>query len=149
MLHESRAERHLRSFKRRLPGRGVSIACLVTMAALARMRSLSAETAGPADSPWFERCLVGMEVGPTGAQFGHSDKDDARYAARFDGAEIVRRCVAASSEYVVIWARDGDYAYYDSEVALKCPGLGSRDVLRQTVEEARKHRLPVIAYCVV
>jgi hypothetical protein len=90
-----------------------------------------------------------MEVGPTGAQFGHSDPQDRRYAARFDGAEIVRQCVAAGSQYLVMWVRDGDYAYYDSKVLPKAPGLGERDPLREAIEEARKHSLPVIAYCVV
>lgn len=71
------------------------------------------------DQPWFRRSLVGMEVGPTGAQFGHSDPNDARYCARFDGREIVRRCVAAGCDYLVIWARDGDYAYYDSALLPK------------------------------
>lgn len=99
--------------------------------------------------PWFRRSLVGVEVGPTGAQFGYSDPNDVRYGARFDGREIVRRCVAAHCDYLVIWARDGDYAYYDSKLLPKAPGLGSRDPLRETVEEAARHRLPVIAYCVV
>jgi len=101
------------------------------------------------DHPWYRRSLVGMEVGPTGAQFGHSDPNDTRYCARFDGREIVRRCVSAHCDYLVIWARDGDYAYYDSKLLPKAPGLGERDPLRETVEEAAKHKLPVIAYCVV
>lgn len=90
-----------------------------------------------------------MEVGPTGAQFGYSDAKDSRYCARFDGGEIVRRCAAAKCQYVVLWARDGDYAYYDSQLLLKAPGLGSRDPLREGVAEARKQGLPLIAYCVV
>ncbi|MBM4090039.1 MAG: hypothetical protein FJ276_11565, partial [Planctomycetes bacterium] len=98
---------------------------------------------------WFDRCLVGMEVGPTGAQFGYSEPNDVEYARRFNGCDIVRKCVEARAQYVVIWARDGDWAYYDSQLARKCPGLGQRDVLRETVREARVHRLPVIAYCVV
>ena len=53
-----------------------------------------------------------MEVGPTGAQSG-SDPKDLGYAARFDGPAVVQRCVQAGCEYVVIWARDGEYAYYD------------------------------------
>ena len=61
----------------------------------------------------------------------------------------MKRCVEAGCEYVVIWARDGEYAYYNSKVVPKCPGLGTRDVLRETVDEARIHGLPVIAYCVV
>lgn len=101
------------------------------------------------NSAWFRRSLVGMEVGPTGAQFGHSDPNDARYCSQFNGREIVRHCVAAHCDYVVIWARDGDYAYYDSRLLPKAPGLGERDPLRETVDEAAKHKLPVIAYCVV
>ncbi len=96
-----------------------------------------------ADQPWFTRHLVGMEVGPTGAQFGHSDSNDVRYAARFDGREIVRRCVAAHSEYLVLWVRNGDYAYYDSKLLPKAPGLGARDPLREAMDEARfRTRLP-------
>jgi hypothetical protein len=98
---------------------------------------------------WYERALVGIEVGPTGAQFGHSDPNDGRYCSKLDGREIVRRCVSANCEYLVIWARDGDYAYYDSKLLPKAPGLGKRDLLRETMEEAQKHNLPVIAYCVV
>jgi len=98
---------------------------------------------------WYKRSLVGMEVGPTGAQFGHSDAEDMRYCARFDGREIVRRCLSANCDYLVIWARDGDYAYYDSKLLPKAPGLGKRDALQETMDEAQKHNLPVIAYCVV
>jgi hypothetical protein len=90
-----------------------------------------------------------MEVGPTGAQFSYSDTNDTRYCSRLSGTEIVRHCVQAGCEYVVIWARDGDFAYYDSKLLPKAPGLGKRDPLRETLEEARKHKLPVIAYCVV
>ena len=107
--------------------------------------------AGPARGdgvPWFKRALVGMEVGPTGAQFG-SDPSDVGYAADFDGREVVRRCAEAGSDYVVIWARDGEYAYYYSKVVAKCPGLGARDVLREAVEEGKARKLPIIAYCVV
>ena len=102
-----------------------------------------------AEKPWFERSLVGMEVGPTGAQFGFSEKTELQYCSRFNGHDIVRHSVAANVEYLVIWARDGDWAYYNSQVAEKCPGLGARDVLRETMDEAARHQLPVIAYCVV
>lgn len=99
--------------------------------------------------PWYQRSLVGMEIGPTGAQFGHSDREDLRYCGKFEGREIVRCCLSANCDYLVIWARDGDYAYYDSKLLPKAPGLGKRDALRETIEEAQKHNLPVIAYCVV
>jgi hypothetical protein len=112
------------------------------------MFCLASSVSGQESVPWYRRSLVGMEIGPTGAQFG-SDPRDTGYAARFDGREIVRRCREAHAEYVVIWARDGEYAYYNSKVMPKCPGLGDRDVLRETVEEARKVKMPVIAYCVV
>ncbi len=117
-------------------------------AALALSISIGAAAVGDEPAPWYRRALLGMEVGPTGAQFG-SDPSDVGYAARFDGREVVRRSVEAGAEYVVIWARDGEYAYYDSKVVAKSPGLGERDVLRETVDEAARHGLPVIAYCVV
>ena len=101
------------------------------------------------DRRWFDRVLLGMETGPTGAQFGNSDPDDRRFAAKFDGREIVRRARDAGSEYLVMWVRDGDYAYYQSSLLRKAPGLGSRDPLREAMEEAGKSGLPVISYCVV
>jgi hypothetical protein len=101
------------------------------------------------DSPWYRKHLVGMEVGPTGAQFGNSDPTDRRFAARFDGKEIVQACLKADSQYLVLWVRDGDYAYYDSKLLPKAPGLGQRDPLRDAVQEAKRHHLPIIAYCVV
>jgi len=100
-------------------------------------------------SNWYDTAMVGMEVGPTGAQWGYSNPTDERYCAKMDGARIVRMCVEAGCDYVVLWARDGDYAYYDSKILPKAPGLKGRDPLREGIEEARKHSLPVIAYCVV
>jgi hypothetical protein len=104
--------------------------------------------AGRRTDRWYQRALVGMEVGPTGAQFG-SDPRDTGYAAKFDGAEIVAACARAKSDYVVIWARDGEYAYYDSRLMPKCPGIGDRDVLREAVAKGKELNIPIIAYCVV
>ena len=118
------------------------VAVLVALAA-------AAANVNSANLPWFQNALVGMEIGPTGAQFGHSNSNDVRYCARFDGRQIVRHAVAAHSEYLVMWVRDGDYAYYDSKLLPKAPGLGQRDPLREAMDEARLARLPVIAYCVV
>ena len=103
----------------------------------------AAESSG---TPWFQRVLVGMEVGPTGAQFG-GGRHASDYARDFDGAEIVRRCVAAKAEYLVIWVRDGDFTFHDSKRVPRPLGLGNRDVLRQAADEARRHTLPLIAYC--
>ena len=100
------------------------------------------------DAPWFTRMWVGLEVGPTGSQFG-GDPADTGYASKFDGREIARATKACGGEYLVIWARDGDWAYYDSKLQPKCPGLGSRDVLREAVDEGHKLGLPIIAYCVL
>ena len=90
-----------------------------------------------------------MEVGPTGAQFGNSAPDDRRYCARWNGADIVRHCAQAGAEYLVLWLRDGDFAYYNSKFLPKAPGLGKRDPLREALDEARVHNLPIISYCVV
>lgn len=99
-------------------------------------------------APWYEQTLVGMEVGPTGAQWG-SDIEDIGYSSRLNGAEIVAKQIEMGSEYLVLWARDGEWAYYDSKLAPKAPGLGDRDPLREAVLAAKPHLLPVIAYCVV
>jgi hypothetical protein len=100
-----------------------------------------------ADSPaWFSQALVGMEVGPTGAQFG-GGRHAPDYARNFDGAEIVRRSVAAHAEYLVLWVRDGEFTFHQSKLVPRPARFGDRDVLREAVDEARKHRLPIIAYC--
>lgn len=104
--------------------------------------------AGNGARPWYADRIVGMEVGPTGAQFG-SDPSDTGYAAGFSGREIVEAQIETGSEYIVIWGKDSEYAYYNSDAAPRCPGLKGRDVIAETVEAARPHGLPVIVYCVV
>lgn len=96
--------------------------------------------------PWFERVLVGMEVGPTGAQFA-DEKPAPDYAANFNGREIVLKCLEANAEYLVLWVRDGVFTFHDSKLLNRPAGQGNRDVLREAVQEAQKHNLPVIAYC--
>lgn len=103
--------------------------------------------AAPA-TPWFQRSLVGLEVGPTGSQFGGATNDPG-FATRFDGRQIARATKASGGEYLVIWTREGDWAFYNSRLQPMPPGLGQRDVLREAVEEGRKLGLPIIAYCQV
>jgi hypothetical protein len=126
---------------------------LISFAILLSIGNLLADPASAeSDSrfvPWFWKSIVGMEVGPTGAQFGHSDPHDNRYCAKWDGAEIVRKCVASNAEYLVLWLRDGDFAYYNSKLLIKAPGLGDRDPLREALDEAKEHDVPIISYCVV
>jgi hypothetical protein len=95
---------------------------------------------------WFEQVLVGMEVGPTGAQFADGNLAPG-YASNFNGHEIVRRCVEANAEYLVLWVRDSEFTFHKSELLKRPPGLGDRDVLREAVEEGKKLGLPIIAYC--
>lgn len=121
----------------------------VVCCAMLTVSLIQALAVGEDSTPWYERMLTGMEVGPTGAQFGHSDPEDRRYCANFNGTDIVQHCVKADSEYLVMWVRDGDYAYYNSTLLPKAPGLGERDPLREVMEEAVKHNMPVISYCVV
>lgn len=115
---------------------------------LATLVLLLFSTHAHGETPWYERCLVGMEVGPTGAQWG-SDPRDIGYAASFSGADIVAKQMEVGSEYLVLWGRDHEWAYYDSTLMPKCPGLGDRDPLREAVEAAKPHHLPVIVYTVV
>lgn len=102
--------------------------------------------AGASSGEWYRSALVGMEVGPTGAQFAEG-KHALEYARRFEGAEIVRRCVGANAEYLVLWVRDGDFSFHESRWVPRPPGLGGRDVLKEAVEAGREERLPIIAYC--
>jgi len=110
--------------------------------------SLGSPAAGASTNaaPWFTQALVGMEVGPTGAQFA-GGKHAPGYAANFNGREIVRRCAEANAEYLVLWVRDGEFTFHDSKLVPKPPGQRDRDVLREAVEEGRKFDLPIIVYC--
>ena len=121
-----------------------SIQVLLAMAATLGGNAASTST----NQPWFQHSLVGLEVGPTGSQFG-SSTNDTGFATRFDGGEIARATKASGGEYLVIWTREGDWAFYDSKLQPKPPGLGGRDVLREAVDEGRKLGLPIIAYCQV
>ncbi|MBX7256071.1 MAG: hypothetical protein K1Y02_06885 [Candidatus Hydrogenedentes bacterium] len=107
---------------------------------------LAVPTLAADDPPWFSRALVGLEVGPTGAQFAGGEHAPD-YARNFNGAEIVRHSVAAHADYLVLWVRDSDFTFHSSGLVTKPVGLGERDVLREAVDEARKHQLPIIAYC--
>ena len=105
-------------------------------------------SADPVATPWYQRSLVGLEVGPTGSQFG-SSPNDTGFATRFNGRDIVRATEECGAEYLVIWAREGDWVFYDSSMQPKPSGIGDRDVLREAVDEGKKVGLPIIAYCQV
>lgn len=126
--------------------------CLAVAFVLALAHPANAQTqavpASDRDTAWFQRSLVGLEVGPTGSQFGGTPKDKG-FATKFNGRDIVRATKDGGAEYLVIWAREGDWAFYDSKLQPKPPGLGDRDVLREAVDEGRKLGLPIIAYCQV
>ena len=112
-------------------------------ATVPRREPSPAPPAGSPTPPWYRRSLVGMEVGPTGAQFRpHSDPTTpAMREVRRPGnrAALPWR---PDCQYVVLWARDGDWAYYNSKLLPKPPGLGNRDPLRDAVDEAHKQRPP-------
>lgn len=91
--------------------------------------------------PWYRRLMVGIEVGPTGA----NDKDSIFYS-KATGKGIVRNLVKAKAEYAVIFMKDQDFSYYSSKVVRRCPNLHGRDLLREVLDEAKIHDLPIIAY---
>ncbi len=101
------------------------------------MNDLSAQDEGP----WFRRCLVGIEFGPTGA----NDRDFV-YFSKASGAQIVELALKAQCEYIVLFCKDQNFSYYNSRVARKCPNLGERDLLRECLDKAQIYSLPVIAY---
>lgn len=47
----------------------------------------------------------------------------------------------------MLWVRDSEFTFHDSRLVPRPPGQRDRDVLREAVEEGRKHNLPIIAYC--
>ncbi len=109
---------------------------------------LSITESAEKQEPWYERLLIGMEVGPSGSQFG-SDPSDVGYAVNFSGKDIVQTLQQTGSQYIVIWGKDSEYAYYNSNVAPRCPGLYGRDVIQETIDIAKPYNIPVIVYCVV
>ena len=95
-------------------------------------------------TPWYRKCLVGIEIGPTGA-----NDQDRLYMSKATGKDWVEALLRANCEYGVLFMKDMEFAYYDSKVARKCPNLGSRDILREATIAARPHNLPIVAYCQV
>src|SRR5438105_1559077 len=90
-----------------ISSRSVLFLCVCITFLLSPRRLLAAKLSNsPGNASWQLHSLVGMEVGPTGAQFSYSDTNDARYCSRLSGAQIVRNCAQAGAEYVVVWARD-------------------------------------------
>ncbi len=96
----------------------------------------------PGAPAWHRRCLVGIEWGPTGA----NDKD-AVYMSKARGKAIIEDMVKARSEYAVLFMKDMNFAYYDSRVCASVRTWGLRDLLRECIDEAQKHKMPVVAYC--
>lgn len=95
-----------------------------------------------AEKPWYLSSLVGMELGPTGA-----NDQDTIYMARATGRDWVESLVRAGAEYGVIFMKDQNFAYYNSQIARRCPNLGQRDLLSECISAASKHGIPIIAYC--
>lgn len=138
-----------------LPSRRDVLRTLAALPGAAILLGVSSSTAADATAPatagdpgqaipWFRRCLVGIEYGPTGG----NDKDKL-YMSGASGKEIVQNMVRANVEYFVVFMKDMKFAYYNSRAARKAPNLGQRDLLRECLDEAAAHGLPVIAYCQV
>ena len=70
--------------------------CMIALAIGLASGSVGAQDQShPSDVPWYRRSLVGMEVGPTDANFGRvTDVEDMRASANFDGREIVAAAVS-------------------------------------------------------
>jgi hypothetical protein len=97
---------------------------------------------GSSELPWYRRLWVGMEVGPSGV-----NQTDSIFYSRASGQAIVESLLKANVDYAVIFMKDQDFAYYNSNLARRCPGLGGRDLLREITDAASKHSLPIVAYC--
>ena len=124
-------------------GRAMGLVSLSPSLAAPASPSAPAEAAEKAgDSvPWYRRLKVGVEIGPT----GDNDGDDI-FMSKATGKEWIEQCVAANAEYVVLFMKDFEFAFYDSKIARQCPNLNGRDLLRECFEEAAHHNLPIIVY---
>ena len=83
------------------------------------------------EQPWYGRMLVGLEYGPTGG----NDGDDV-YMAGITGREIIDNVRRANAEYIIVFMKDYDFAYYNSKMGRKAPNLGNRDLLQECIDEA-------------
>jgi hypothetical protein len=100
--------------------------------------------AGGTNLPWYRRLRVGIEIGPN-----HVNDQDQIFYSRATGKEFIESLVKAKAEYGVIYGKDEEFAYYNSKVARKCPNLKERDLLRESLDEAKKHGITIVAYCLV
>jgi hypothetical protein len=103
---------------------------------------LGSQTQPEPQAPWYRRLLVGVEIGPTGA-----NDHDHIYMSEATGANWARALLDGKAEYGVVFMKDQNFAYYNSRLARKCPNLGDRDLLRECVDAAAKHGIPIVAYC--
>ena len=86
--------------------------------------------------------LVGLEYGPTGG----NDGDDI-YMAGITGREIIDNVKRANAEYIIVFMKDQDFAFYNSKAGRKAPNLGERDLLQECIDEAEGTGIAVAAYC--
>jgi hypothetical protein len=115
---------------------------LIVTAAVRSAARLAAQALGNPERPWYRSTWVGMEIGPTGA-----NDHDTLYMSAASGADWVESLLKAKAEYGVVFMKDQNFAYYNSKVARKCPNLGTRDLLRECLDAAASHGIPLIAYC--
>jgi len=76
-------------------------------------------------------------------QFNFEDKDLV-YLDKINGVDIVNLARELHCDTIVLFARDAwGRAYYESKVARKSLRLGSRDLLREVISEAKKYGIRV------
>ena len=94
--------------------------------------------------PWFLKDTVGIEFGPTGSTV--NDKD---FMVKMTGADIVDKALTANAEYLILFCKDCENAYYHSKYR-PCPeSLGGRDLLKEVCDAAKGKDIRVLAYAVV
>lgn len=94
--------------------------------------------------PWYLSNNVGIEFGPTG-----STVNDMDYMSKMTGREIVQKAVQANAQYLILFCKDGDYAYYKSKYRPSPESLMGRDLLLEVCEAAKGTGINVLAYAVV
>lgn len=114
---------------------------LLPLVALPVLFGATSGRAGASPEPWFRELLVGIEIGPTGA----NDQDKV-YLSRATGKAWVDALRRANAQYGVVFMKDQNFAYYNSRIVPRCPGLEGRDLLEEITSEARSSGIPIVAY---
>jgi hypothetical protein len=93
--------------------------------------------------PWYLSTSVGIEYGPTGSTVA-----DSGFMESMTGSDIIKKAQIAGAEYVIIFSKDTEFAYYHSKLRPSPQSLNNRDILLEVCDAAKGTDIKVLAYMV-